>query len=146
MARKSKKSQRPEHPGRFIPGYAENDAHWGERIVRELDDAGVRAMGEAAKKLLADIALKEAALAESKREIAGLKRQEAECVRAMVERREDRRHEGPVYLYANDEAGTVDVYDAKTDALLCTREINDYERQESMDLDGDGAEGEDDGE
>lgn len=145
MARKSKsKKQRPEHPGRFIPGYGENESHWGQQVVRELDDAGVRKMGERAKQLLEDIALKEAALSEAKREISGLKRQEAECVRAMVERREDRRHEGFAYLYAIDEAGTVDVYDAETDELLCTRPLEDWERQESMDLDGD--EGDADGE
>lgn len=143
MATKRKKKPVPQHEGRMLKGYGDDGVHYGEQIERDLDDAGVRAMGEKAKKLLAQIGEKEAALAGAKREVADLKRQESECVRAMVERREYRYHHGQVYLFADDAAGTVSVYDAETDELLCVRKIEDHERQESMDLDGDADAGED---
>lgn len=48
MATKRKKKPVPQHEGRMLKGYGDDGVHYGEQIERDLDDAGVRAMGEKA--------------------------------------------------------------------------------------------------
>jgi len=138
MPRKSKKSKvaAPEKPGRLIKGYGEGGSHDFEEVEIALDDAKVREYGERIKELDTKRSKKADEATALKQELTGIRREIDELTHAVVYRvHSDRRS---VWKYADDEAGMVSLYDRESGELLQTRPWDVWERQEEMDLDGEG--------
>lgn len=124
--KKTKKTPRPDHGGRFIPGWGARDAHH-ERVDIVLDDVKVREYGERVLALDAEVAERKDKVATLKREIQERHRDRDELVEGMVRRHVSRFME--VFKFADDAAGTVSLYDATTDELLQVREMDEHEAQ-----------------
>jgi hypothetical protein len=135
MARKSsKKAQRPEKPGRFIQGHGDDESS-EETIAFAIDDKQLRKIADELKELGARITEKNEAIKEAKAELAPNLSRHKLLVQALALGTLEERLE--VFMFADDAAGTVAMYDRKTHELLGTRELRHWERQESMDFDDD---------
>lgn len=141
MARKEKKAAKvPQHEGRLLVDW-QGDPIELEVVALPLDDAAVRECGDKLNAGFKAAAENFKAVAELRRAGKDIAAENDRLVHAMATRTLSEERE--VHRWADDEAGIVRLYDAKTDKLLAERPITSWERQEEMDLESDDEGGED---
>jgi len=134
MAKRKEKPTVPDLPGRFIAGY-EDDKTTYTKVEIAMTDTVLRRVADELKQV-------KVKLDEGKQKVDAIKaelREPQSRYTALLNAistgtlSEDRN----VWKFADDEAGTVTLYDAINCEPLQTRELDYWERQESLDLDDD---------
>lgn len=150
MARKKieKAHWTPDDSLRALTGYqSDEDRHLRrERVVIELDDAGLRKLQHEATAVREKLAESRTKLAELKAAMKPLTDRERIIIEAMLSGTLDEYRD--VYEYADEKAGLVYQYDPETKQKLGERELEAWERQHELDYDADdeGQESDDDAE
>ena len=141
MAKRKNKLTVPDLPGRFIPGY-EDDKTSYTKVEIAMTDPMLRRVADELKQV-------KVTLDEGKKKMDAIKAElrdpqsrytsllNAISTGTLLENRF-------VWRFADDAAGTVTLYDALNCEPLQTRELEFWERQESLDLDDDDLQDEDD--
>lgn len=135
MARRKTEPQRPDKPGRFLEGY-EDDGSSYETVVIPMTDVELRKAADELRSVSAIVTEKQEAISELKlamREPQARMKQLLEAI-SKGELEESR----AVWKFADDEAGTVTLYDHLTYEPLANRVLTMWERQERMEFEEDG--------
>ena len=121
----------PNKPGRFIPGY-EDDQTSNEHVELPVSDAMLRQMADELKGLKVTLDEKKAELAKVKDTMREPESRYRELLEAISTGKLSEWRD--VYRFADDEANTVALYDKDTLELIATREISSWERQQDMEF------------
>lgn len=141
MAKRKNKLTVPDLPGRFIPGY-EDDKMTHTKVEIAMTDPMLRRVADELKQVKVTLDEGKKKMDAIKAELRDPQSRYASLLNAISTGTltEDRN----VWRFADDAAGTVTLYDALNCEPLQTRELEFWERQESLDLDDDDQDDEDD--
>jgi uncharacterized membrane-anchored protein YhcB (DUF1043 family) len=130
---------------RPLTGYRnDDDKHIRrEEVAQVLSDADLRRVQHQVVAVRTTLAEKKAQIDALKNEMRPHLKDEADLMNALVTGTLTAYRD--VYEYADDTAGVIHQYDPETKQLLATREMENWERQEEMDLDDDDHDAEDEG-
>jgi hypothetical protein len=134
MAKRNNKPTVPDLPGRFIPGYEDDQTHNG-KVNIVMTDTMLRRVADELKQV-------KASLDEYKQRIDAIKaesRDPSNRYRVLLDAISSGTlsEHRDVWRFADDEAGTVSLYDALNCELLETRAMERWERQENLDFQND---------
>ena len=134
MAKRKNKLTVPDLPGRFIPGY-EDDKTTYTKVEIAMTDPMLRRVADELKQVKVTLDEGKKKMDAIKAELRDPQSRYASLLNAISTGTltEDRN----VWRFADDKAGTVTLYDALNCEPLQTRELEFWERQESLDLDDD---------
>ena len=138
MARKQAKEKataprRPEVPGRLIKDWDGEEIH-DESVAIAMTDAVLRKVADEMKDVSAQVEAAAVEVREAKEKMRPLEQRRRQLVEAIAHGTLS--EDCDVFKFADDEAGTVTLYDAKTHEALQTREMQYYERQEEAFAEG----------
>ncbi len=141
MAKRKNKLTVPDLPGRFIPGY-EDDKTTYTKVEIAMTDPMLRRVADELKQVKVTLDEGKKKMDAIKAELRDPQSRYASLLNAISTGTltEDRN----VWRFADDTAGTLTLYDALNCEPLQTRELEFWERQESLDLDDDEQDDEDD--
>jgi len=141
MAKRKNKLTVPDLPGRFIPGY-EDDKTSYTKVEIAMTDPMLRRVADELKQVKVTLDEGKKKMDAIKAELRDPQSRYASLLNAISTGTltEDRN----VWRFADDTAGTLTLYDALNCEPLQTRELEFWERQESLDLDDDEQDDEDD--
>lgn len=141
MAKRKNKLTVPDLPGRFIPGY-EDDKTSFTKVEIAMTDPMLRRVADELKQVKVTLDEGKKKMDAIKAELRDPQSRYASLLNAISTGTltEDRN----VWRFADDTAGTLTLYDALNCEPLQTRELEFWERQESLDLDDDEQDDEDD--
>ena len=141
MAKRKNKLTVPDLPGRFIPGY-EDDKTSYTKVEIAMTDPMLRRVADELKQVKVTLDEGKKKMDAIKAELRDPQSRYTSLLNAISTGTltEDRN----VWRFADDAAGTVTLYDALNCEPLQTRELDFWERQESLDLDDEDQDEDDD--
>ena len=141
MAKRKNKLTVPDLPGRFIPGYEDDKTSYA-KVEIAMTDPMLRRVADELKQVKVTLDEGKKKMDAIKAELRDPQSRYASLLNAISTGTltEDRN----VWRFADDKAGTVTLYDALNCEPLQTRELEFWERQESLDLDDEDQDEDDD--
>lgn len=129
MARRKSLDSPPDKPGRFVKGY-EDDGSSFEHVNVAIEDGNLRRFADELRQATAEVEALKAEINAIKLKMDDPKRRADRLLRAITTGvlQDNRR----VWKFADDEKGTMNLYDHTTYDLLEQREIESWERQEEI--------------